>query len=666
MRPPPEVPSAAARFDAGQSEAALVEHYPRLTRLGYLVLPHSLSRDRRVLTAHALAQRSLQAARRAGPAGTGAVPLPRRPGRAEEADPGYAYVRRQVLRGALAAGRPWRLRRRPCRAQFPPALPLTWGLRLFPHSGGADELALEQRLSAVSGAARAAFVLRGLEGLADCEVRRVLSDAGVADPHAALMEADGVSAAYALLASPEFDPCSLQARPPDLPRRRRYVRAALAGVAALLVCGALLGLPGEGWGRDSLSAPLYARNPAAEEAQDPGALLRVPATFWQRSTRTDFTAWPTRGDRTEDTRLLRRALRVWARPGVGVRTSATPRTPQGPPMGAAQLLYAGEVGASAVVLFYDGLRVVRYAEPRDADPSKGAALDFARVDGADVTSAGALVVDRASEGAVRYLTAPWVRQARVRDLLAPGRAPRALHRSADGVTDPVAGPAPGTAAAPATGPATAPVDRPGCRSWYAVELADDAAVRLVTDLGELAPARLTSGPPARPHDVSGRAEYASWARTACLLSAVRSHGVRTVNSWEYAAQSLPEGNGTAQWLCTRAETWRGTGSRVLAQFQAPSGRPPGSRPPGVVAARAADSPQCGARSPQVLAGVLWKSPGGRWYVLAAGSEQFTSLTASGGVAGRARGRLLAMPAGAGDRARLTGRLADGRQVGALR
>ncbi|WP_406449417.1 hypothetical protein OG782_09975 [Streptomyces sp. NBC_00876] len=648
MRPQSEVPPAAAPVDAERAESALLEHYPRLARIGYLVLPPSLGRSRRVLTAHALAQRSLQAAHRTGTA-DGALPPPRHPGRTEEAGPGYAYVRREVLRGALAAGLPRRLRCRPHRVQLPPVLPLAWGLRLFPHSGGADELALEQRLSEIGPGARAVFVLRGLEGLADGEVRRELAAAGVADPHAALTEADGVSAPYALLLSPEFDPCSLQARPPDLPRRRRYARAAVAAVAALLVCGALLGLPGDGWGHGAPSAPLYARNPAAEAALDPGALRVVPATFWRRSPRTDFTAWPTRGDRTEDTRLLRRALAVWARPGTGVRTSATPRTPAGPPMGAPQLLYAGEVGASAVVLFYDGLRVVRYAEPRNADPSKGAVLDFARVDGADVTSAGALVVDRA-HGRVRYLTAPWVRSVRVRDLLAPDRAPRALHRSRDGVT------------APLTSPATAS----GCRAWDALELADAAAVRLVTDLGELAPARLTSGPPARAHDVAGRAEFESWARTACLLPAVRSHGVRSVNSWTYATQPLPEGNGSAQWLCTRAETWRGTGSRVLAQFQAPSARPPGSRPPGAVAARAEDSPACGTRTPRVLAGVLWKSHGGRWYVLAAGSEQFASLTTSGGVTGRARGRLLAVPAGAGDRARLNGRLADGSQVGALR
>ncbi|WP_371632488.1 hypothetical protein OG693_09955 [Streptomyces sp. NBC_01259] len=652
MRPLPEVPSAAAPVDAEQAGASLVEHYPRLVRLGYLVLPPSLSRSRRVLAAHALAQRSLQAAHRAGQApGTG-LPLPRRPGRtAATAGPDYASVRRRVLRGALAAGLP-RRRWWPGRGQLPPVLPLVWGLRLFPHSGGADELALEQRLCALRGPARAAFVLRGLESLADCEVRRELAAAGVADPHAALREADGVDAPYALLASPEFDPCSLQARPPDLPRRRRYARAALAAAAAAAVCGTLLGLPGGGWGRGEPAAPAYARNPAAEEALDPGALRVVSATFWRRSPRTDFTAWPTRGDRTEDVRLLRRALTVWARPGGGVRTSATPGTPAGPPMGAPQLLYAGEVGASAVVLFYDGLRVVRYAEPRNADPSEGAALDFARVDGADAASSGALVVERAA-GRVRYLTAPWVRKASLRDLLAPDRAPRPLHRTPDGVTDALAD----------TGSAG------GCRSWDAVELSDGTTAsqdRLVTDLGELAPARLTSGPPSQPHDVAGRSELESWARTACLLPSVRSHGVRSVNSWTYATQPLPEAGGSARWLCTRAETWRGTGSRVLAQFQAPSARPPGSRPPGAVAARAEDSPACGKRTPRVLAGVLWKSRGGRWYVLAAGSEQFTSLTTSGGVKGSARGRLLAVPAGAGDRARLNGRLRDGSQVGALR
>ncbi len=48
---------------------------------------------------------------------------------------------------------------------------------------------------------------------------------------------------------------------------------------------------------------------------------------------------------------------------------------------------------------------MRYAEPKDG--TSGAALDFARVDGATGAEADAVVLDRA-DGNVRYLTAPWV------------------------------------------------------------------------------------------------------------------------------------------------------------------------------------------------------------------------------------------------------------------
>ncbi|MFF2012435.1 hypothetical protein ACFVWY_25590 [Streptomyces sp. NPDC058195] len=635
MSPLPEVPSAAPGGE--RAGAALVEHYARLVRLGYLVLPPTPGSHRRVLTAHALAQRCLlpcrRAAREDGP-----------PRAAPAAGPSYARARLRVLRAALEAGRE---RRRSFRARLPSPLPLVWGLRLLPHSGGTEGLALENALAALSGPGRAAHALRGLEGLADAEARRVLAAAGVADPHAALAEAEAVSAPYALLGSPEFDPCSLQARPPDLLRRRQYAKAALAAGAALLVCGALLGPAGHRPGRGGAPDP---REAAASAALDPGRLGRVDAASWRRSARTDFTAWPARGDRAGDAGLLRRALGAWARPGGAVRVSVTSDTPAGPPMGAPQLLYAGGVGRAAVVLLYDGLRVVRYAEPRDAGRTAGAALDFARVDGADRASASALVVARSGER-VRYLTAPWVSAVSVRDLLAPDGAPRPLGRRADGVTDAVAGPA--TAS--------------GCRSWPAVELRDGAAARLLTDLGELVPARLTSGPPSAPHDVAGRTERDGWARTACLLPSVRSAGVRSVNSWRFAEQPLPEGDGVARWFCTRAETWRGAGSRVLAQFQAPSAPAVATGgPPGAVAARAEDSPACGVRDPRVLAGVLWRSRGGRWYVLAAGSEQVASLAASGGVEGRSGGRLLAVRARAGDRARLNGTLADGSRVGGLR
>ncbi|WP_351233720.1 hypothetical protein [Streptomyces sp. NPDC002133] len=660
---------APAALDVEQAEAALVEHYPRLVRIAYLVLPPSLGRNRRVLTAHSVVQRSLPRGRtRAaeavvgaeGPQVPGPVPVPREevpsrvglPARAGVAAPGYVFVRRRVLRQALEAGLPLRRRAWPKRAQFPPLLPQVWGLRLFPRSGGADELALDQRLSGLSGPARAAFVLRGLERLSDAEVRHVLADAGIGDPHATLAEADSAGASYALLDSPEFDPCSLQARPTDLMRRRQHARAALAAAAAVLVCGTLLGLPGEGWGPDGAAAPLYARNPASEAALDPDRLGRIAPGAWRSSARADFSVWPTRGTLTGDRALLRRALAVWARPSSRVQTSATPGTPPGPPMGAPQLLFAGMVDQARVVLFHDGLRVVRYAEPGDGT-SAGAALDFARVDGAGAASSGALVVGR-WQGNVRYLVAPWVTGTGVRDLLDPAGAARPLGRDAHGVTDPL----------------PTPVQDRGCRSWEALELQDGSGSgsverRLVTDLGELAPARLTWGPPAAPADVSTDAARKAWSRTACLLPAVRSHGIRAVNSWEYARQPLPEANGTAAWLCTRAETWRGTGSRAFAQFQAPTTRRPADAP-AAVAARSEGSPACGPRDPRVLAGVLWKSRAGQWYVLAAGSDQFRSLATSGGVRSSAEGNLLAVRAAQGSRAELHGTLADGTRAGALR
>ncbi|MET7757639.1 hypothetical protein ABZT27_23525 [Streptomyces sp. NPDC005389] len=753
------VPSPVGPVDVEQAEAALVERYPRLVRIAYLVLPPSLGRNRRVLTAHALVQRSLPRRRVAGPS----VPEPRL---AEDAvDPGYAYVRGEVLRQALVAGLPLRRLALPRRAQFPPLLPHVWGLRLFPRVGGADELALDQRLSRLSGPGRAAYVLRGLERQGDAEVLRVLTAAGVADPAAALAEADaledapdspgegpdgtlppsgggagtrsGAGAGFAdrlgaggtgpygrsdrvgeqpgpgrgaaggdrpgtgaagrashgdagrradtptgpdgspgtggadgggenrehppavqparhgfdpgrrrsgvaLLESDEFDPCALQARPTDLLRRRQHARAGIVAVAALLVCGALLGLPGDGWGRNGAAAPSYARNPAAEAALDPGALKRVDPAVWPGSTRQDFSVWPARGALTGDRALLRRALAVWARPGASVHSSATPGTPVGPPMGPPQLLFAGVVDGARVVLLHDGLRAVRYAEPVGGDA--GAALDFARTDGADAVGSAALVLSRAA-GNVRYLTAPWVKETAVRDLLAPGEDARPLGRDAGGVTEPMTGPAPAK----------------GCTRWNTLQVRDGSGLRMLADLGELAPARLLWGPPAAPADATAPEAREAWARTACQLAAVRAHGVRSVNAWRFARQPLPEGAGRGTWLCTRAETWRGTGSRVLAQFLVPS-----PSVPAALAARSEGSPACGVRDPRVLAGVLWQAPGGGWYVLAAGSPEFTALETSGGVKGRSDGPLLAVKAAAGARADLGGTLPDGTRVRALR
>ncbi|MFD4143944.1 hypothetical protein ACFWSO_34170, partial [Streptomyces sp. NPDC058572] len=77
---PSAAPPAPGPVEVEQAEAALIEHYPRLVRIAYLVLPPSLGRNRRVLTAHAIAQRSLPRGRAA--AGPAAHPPPRGPPRA--------------------------------------------------------------------------------------------------------------------------------------------------------------------------------------------------------------------------------------------------------------------------------------------------------------------------------------------------------------------------------------------------------------------------------------------------------------------------------------------------------------------------------------------------------------------------------------------------------
>jgi hypothetical protein len=632
--------------DVEQAEAALVEHYPRLVRIAYLVLPPSLGRNRRVVTAHALAQRAL-------PRGRTQAPVIPAQSTGREGDPGYAFVRLRVLRTALEAGLPLRRAAWPRRSQLPPLLPQVWGLRLFPRSGGADELALDQQLSALSGPARAAYVLRGLEKLSDTDLRDVLMAAGCADPDQALVEADGVPARYSLLDSPEFDPCSLQARPTDLMRRRQHSRAALAAAAALAVCGTLLALPGDGWAPDGAAAPGYAQNPAAEAALDPAGLTRVAPTAWEAATRTDFSVWPARGDLTGDSALLRRALAVWARPGEHVQVSATPGTPSGGPAGPPQLLYAGTVDSARVVLFYDGLRIARYAEPKDG--TRGAALDFARVDGAGRAEASAVVLDRA-DGNVRFLTAPWVTKAAERDLLRPGAGAMDL-RLDHGVTAPLASPA------ARSGP---------CTSWNALQLTDATGTRLSTDLSELVPARLTTGRPGRTRDARGAEALHTWSPYACSLASMRAAGVRAVNAWAYARQPLPGvsearwgsprpegGGGSADWVCTRAETWRGGGTRVLAEFRTPGGTY------GSVAAKAENVPACGAKDPHVLAGVLWKSQAGNWYLLAAGSRGTSSIAATGGMTASAGGRLLTARAEQGTRAELTGTLDDGRAINGL-
>lgn len=614
-----------------EAEAALVEHYPRLVRLAYLALPTTIARHRRVLLAHRLAQRSLR------------VALGGSPGR----EGPYAMLRREVLRQALAQGRAsGRVRGVLTGA----GLPHVAGLRLHPKAGG-SELALP-------AAARAAYALLGVEGLDEQAAREVLAQAGAGDPWGAVraaVDADGEHRS----AAGEFDPCTVQVRPTDLVRRRQRARAGLIAGAAVAV-GAVVIAAAMGGGAPKPSGRGGPPGPSATGAKalDPAALVRARPQAWTATARLDFSAWPARGNRTADSTLLGRALATWAAPGPSVQLAATPGTPRTAPSQPPQLLYAGDVDTATVVIFYDGLRLIRYAQARGGGDA--AALDFAQIAGADLTTAAAVVLDRVRAG-TRFLTAPWVAGTRTRDLLRPDAKGTALHRDGDGTTDPV--PMPGTGAAAGTCGTTWPVLQ--LQSSGRIGAAHDF---LLTDLGELSPVHLTYTPPPAPgvparapHEATGPQALASWAHGACRLGELRGQGVRSVNDWEFARTSLPEGAGTAAWDCDRADTWRGPG-RATVRF-VPPGTAAGAT--GTSAGRQIDGSACSRFGRHVMGRVMWQSPVGHWYLLAAGSRDVVSIAATSGVTATVPGTSLAVRAPRGTRATLTARLSSGATLSPL-
>ncbi|MFD4632480.1 hypothetical protein ACFVYR_30005 [Streptomyces sp. NPDC058284] len=636
------------------AEAVIVDQYTRLVRLAYLTLPSALSRHRRVLIAHALVQRALPGFR-ARHASAG-IPLPRAGGaRAGARGPGRtgaAWVTARVVGAALAHER--RPRGWPNRLPPPGALrltlPLVWGLRLFPRAGGAEEIALAQLLSEVSAPARAAFVLCRLDGLPRTEVVHLLFSAGVSEPQEALdaacrLEERAGDAAGALLRSQEFDACSVQTRPTDLLRRRRRFRLlwCATGIAAIS-CAALASL-GSAPGNEP------SRRPAGRPAISADALLRTSSGTWADTSRVDFTAWPARGSRVDDRALLTRALATWTDPPRGTRVGAAAATTTEPPPRTTQLLYADVVGRNAVVLFHDGRRVVRYTEPLTA--STPASLDFSRADDSDVTTAAALAVSRGN-GEVRYLTAPWIAEARTRDLLRPDAPGHPLTVSGDGLLEAV----------------DVPSAAGSCIALPVLQLRSSKRIVekhafLVTDLGGLSPAHLSytpppgTGAPARqPREATSGAALLSWAHGACRLSDLRGSGVRAVNQWDFAEQELPEDGGRAVWSCTRAATWRGTGS-VLLQFRTSAGS---ATAPAKVVGRARSTAACSRFGQHVVASTRWTARSGHRFLLAAGSREVTRISVTGTVDAEKRGRLLAVRAPKDARVTVRARLASGEEV----
>ncbi|MFI6874339.1 hypothetical protein ACIBL6_12925 [Streptomyces sp. NPDC050400] len=647
----PSRPTPRTRIAADTTEAALVEQYTALVRLAYLTLPTSLSRHRRVLLAHHAAQHALPAAR------TGRVPRPR--GADGPPGAGADALRVQVVRTALAAAhRPawWPGSLRPPRTLLP-RLPVVWGLRLFPRAGGADEVRLGQALADASAPARAAFVLRRVDGLDGERVALLLDAAGVADAGAVLREAVGLDAqagpaAQALLHSQEFDACSVQTRPTDLVRRARRRRAAwTAGAAAAALVAAALLVPA---GTTPDPAPGTAG--AASPVLSPGRLARTAPDTWADTSRVDFTAWPARGALVHDDALLGRALDTWAAPSDDVRVTASPGTATDAPPRTPQLLFAGEVDGHQVVLLHDGERLARYTADED---SGKVSLDLARADDADVTS-GATVVLARGDGAARYLTAPWIAESTVRDLLRPDTPARPLHVSRDGVTDAV------------------PVAPPGgCDKRPVLQLRSSSRIVehhafVVADLGGLSPVHLTytplpgaGRPPRQPREATSTQALLAWARTACRVPSWGGGGVRAVNVWDFAEQDLPQNGGRAVWACARADSWRGPGDVTLL-LRTPAAS---TTAPARVVGRAENTAACSRFGQHVVAATRWRAPDGHDYLVAAGSRKVTRITADGAVDASKPGRILAVPAPEKGTVRVTARLDTGErlaEVGAAR
>ncbi|MYW14087.1 hypothetical protein GT039_00355, partial [Streptomyces sp. SID2955] len=372
---------------------------------------------------------------------------------------------------------------------------------------------------------------------------------------------------------------------------------------------------------------------------------------WTHTARLDFGVWPARGRRTGDSALLGRALRAWTDRGWRGRRSVEPGEPAAGGPGTwqpgARLLFADDVDGHAVVLLRDGVHLVRYSEPLHGGTPE---LTVARTEDADVTTAAAVVVAR-SPRSVRLLLAPWVAAAAVRDLREPAAGPRAVGRDGNGVTEPVAVAAPG-------GPCH---DVPAVQLRSSSRIAEDHAF-LLADLGGLVPAHLTYMPaprpgvrPRPPREATGEAGLRGWAATACRLAGLHGRGVRSVNHWVFAAQPLPEGSGTAAWVCARADTWRGTGD-VEYLFVAPGGTD------AKVVGRGRDTAQCSRFGQNALAHTEWRAPSGTPYLLAAASRAVTRLDVTAPVRSTADGRFLAVAVPGGRPAEVTGRLPDGTRI----
>jgi hypothetical protein len=577
-------------------EAALVLHYSRLVRIAYLALPPEGERHGRVLAAHAIAQRTLSG----GARGPGSLPgrwLRRAPKKAD--CDSYAILRQAVVNAVLR--RTW----------WPRSLhqPYVWGLRLFPLGGGSQELEVDAALRGLSVTARMAYVLLALENLGADEVAGLLVATGVRGVPAAIDTAQRLLAEHPadVLESTEFDPCTLRTRPTDLSRRKRQIRVGtVAGGAALVVVLAtVIGISGSG-----SSGADAATGPADAAAHTP---IQVAAAAWEQSPRLDFNVWPSRGD--GDAAATGQALDTWETQHPDVAEYG-PGASEGPPLQPVHVLWSGHLDGATVVLLFDSTRLARYTRPDAPAADDPVRLDVVRADASDLTSAGAVVL-RSTAAGDRWLVAPWVDKAGVRDLRIPAAAATTPATVTDGVTDAV--PAP---------PAS------GCGSWPALQLHAATAVGgqtfALTDLGGVTGTHLLYTAPPKidpaqaPREVATPDTYGAESRIACGLPALRGQDVKQVNTWVFAQQTLPASQGIASWVCVRADQWTGTGS-ATSEFL-----PPSAQAAATVTGSEPNGRTCSTLGQNVVAQARWRAPDGKIYLLVAGTRHVTKVAVEDG------------------------------------
>ncbi|TYB59425.1 hypothetical protein FXF51_33620 [Nonomuraea sp. PA05] len=535
-----------------RASSSLARPYRDLVWLAYLTLPPSIGEERRLVLAHRLA----------------AAVLARHAARDQLA------LRRALLRSALhRLILPWSGRL--ARMEAVPAV-----------TRGAD-VAFTEELNALRPAARAAYALLRLEGRPEAEVRAILDGARVPNPRAALDAVADLEARFGEAAATMFRPATdptlarCYARPLD-----RRIRLGVPVVALSCVLTAAASLPLLG---DTPRVAGAARPPAGPRA------VSAPPGAWRAGTDLDLATWEARGSLTGDRALIMRALRAWGRDD-------------------GQVLYAGRLDGTTVVLIRHGEQVARYTETGGTGALTAFPAPRAKPDGASP-----LKLVTTAQGS-RYLLPPWVREVSAA---------------------PLTGAAPNWRRVGAQGGVTAPVKAlRGKTCWQgpvlrlrAPEIAHGMPYTML-DFGRLSLANAYYQPPP-PAEINRYGPYeldtlpdgfTVWKALACAVELPQGE-LEAATAWEFWSGGLPEG-ARGRWVCLRTTEATG-GSTVRGVLFSTAGGRTSATPTGT----RANSWDCSRLRRDVVSGVWWRAPSGKGYYVAAGSRRVIRITVDGRAVG---------------------------------